>query len=358
MFYSELNSIKKLQHEKPDFVLLEVIVKSTGLWIADPEVLYARAFMEYVNLKKSHLFRVRMCTEKEQLEKIFSEEEIEILLISAEWYEFCKDLIRSECVIFLSEGSLPAGLRIYPAVYKYQSVENILREIMYYYSEQESEARYFTGIHKDNRVIGVYSPVGGIGKTTFALALGQVLAENQNVLYLNLEECSGFKEFLGGSHWNLTDLVYFLRQKNKSPFLYRLNSMVQKLDRMDYIPPCEFYTDFRQITVEEWQELLHLIRMQSSYDFVILDMGNILGHETDLLRQCDGIYVPVRKDIISQAKISQWMNGIQILDNMDVLEKIQKLELPEDDTEYGSREDFSMLTQRKLGSFIRNLLRD
>lgn len=204
--------LKKLQHEKPDFVLLEVILKSTGLWIADSEARYAGAFMEYVNLKKSHLFRVRMCTEKEHLKEIFSEEEIEILLITAEWYESCRDLIQNECVIFLSEGNLPAGLRIYPAVYKYQSVENILREIMYYYSEQENDEEYFTGIHKDNRVIGVYSPVGGIGKTTFALTLGQVLAENQNVLYLNLEECSGFKEFLGGSHWNLSDLIYFLRQ--------------------------------------------------------------------------------------------------------------------------------------------------
>lgn len=357
MFYSEPDSIKKLQHEKPDFVLLEVIVKSTGLWIADPEALYAGAFMEYVNLKKSHLFRVRMCTEKEKLEEILSEEEIEILLISAEWYGSCRDLIQKACVILLSEGSVPADLRILPAVYKYQSVENILREIMYYYSEQESEAEYFTGMHRDNRVIGVYSPVGGIGKTTFALTLGQVLAENQNVLYLNLEECSGFKELLGGSHWNLSDLIYFLRQ-NKTPFLYRLNSMVQKLDRMDYIPPCEYYTDFRQITMEEWQKLLHLIRMQSSYDFIILDMGNILGHETDLLRQCDGIYVPIRQDIISQSKINQWMNGIQILDNMDILEKIQKLELPSGDTGPGGREDFSMLTQQKLGNFVRNLLRE
>lgn len=332
-------------------------MKSTGLWIADSEARYAGAFMEYVNLKKSHLFRVRMCTEKEHLKEIFSEEEIEILLITAEWYESCRDLIQNECVIFLSEGNLPAGLRIYPAVYKYQSVENILREIMYYYSEQENDEEYFTGIHKDNRVIGVYSPVGGIGKTTFALTLGQVLAENQNVLYLNLEECSGFKEFLGGSHWNLSDLIYFLRQ-NKTPFLYRLNSMVQKMNRMDYIPPCEFYTDFRQITVEEWQQLLHLIRTQSSYDFVILDMGNILGNEMDLLQQCDGIYVPIRQDIISQSKISQWMSGVQILGNMDILEKIQKLELPAWDTEYEGREDFSMLPQQRLGNFVRNLLQE
>lgn len=333
-------------------------MKSTGLWIADSEALYVRAFMEYVNLKKSHLFQVRMCTEKEHLERMLAEEEIEILLISAGWHEAYRHLIQDKCVIFLSEGSLPESLRTYPAVYKYQSVENILREVMYYYSEQENGTEYFTGIRRDNRVIGVYSPVGGIGKTTFALTLGQILAENQNVLYLNLEECSGFKGFLGKSHWNLSDLIYYLRQKNKAPFFYRLNSMVQKLDRMDYIPPCESYTDFQQITMEEWQQLLYLIRTQGSYDSVILDMGNVSGHETELLRECDGIYVPVRPDIISQSKISQWENHIQVLDGMDILEKLQKLELPANDTGYGGGEDFSMLPQQKLGTYVRALLQE
>lgn len=334
-------------------------MKSTKLWIADSNASYADAFMEYVNLKKSHLFQVRMCTEIDKLAEVFAKEEIEVLLISAEWYEACKEFIHQKCVIFLSEGSLPKELGMYPAVYKYQSAENILREIMYYYSEQETEEEYYTEVHKDNRVIGVYSPAGGIRKSKFALTLGLILAEDRNVLYLNLEECSGFTEILGGSHWNLSDLVYYLRQtKNKTPFLYRLNSMVQKLDQMDYVPPCESYMDFRQITVEEWQRLLYLIRVQSSYDTVILDFGNVTGHEIDLLRQCNGIYVPTYPDIISQGRISQWQKYIQILDGMDVLEKLQTLELPGSDTGPISEEDLFMLPQQELGTYVRGLLQE
>ncbi len=44
-------------------------------------------------------------------------------------------------------------------MYKYQSVENILRELMYYYSEQDTEGMYMTESRKDNRVIGIFSPV-------------------------------------------------------------------------------------------------------------------------------------------------------------------------------------------------------
>ena len=77
-------------------MLQEVIVKSAGLWIADSQEAYARAFMEYANLKENHLFQVRMCTREEQLLRALAEEEIEILLITAEWYPLCKERITRE----------------------------------------------------------------------------------------------------------------------------------------------------------------------------------------------------------------------------------------------------------------------
>lgn len=332
-------------------------MKSTKIWIVDSEVSYAEAFREYVNLKKSHLFQVRTCTEKETLKKAFAQKEIEILLITAKWYQFCKDLIRNECVIFLSEGSLPAELSTYSAVYKYQSVENILREILYFYSEQDMEEEYLMSAQREHKVIGVFSPADTVEKNQFALALGQILAEDRCVLYLNLEECSGLSEIFTGNHWNLSDLIYFLRE-SKKPFLYRLNSMVQKMDRMDYIPPCESYLDFKQISVEEWRRLLYLIRTQSVYDCMVLDFGRTTGHELELLRQCDGIYVPVRQDLISSAKLAQWTHFIQILDGMDVLEKLQKLELPISGEVLDSEEKIFMLPQQEMGQFVRGLLQE
>ena len=204
-------------------------------------------------------------------------------------------------------------------------------------------------------MIGVYSPADANAKTQFALTLGQIVGETQHVLYLNMEECSGLTGLLGEHHWNMADLIYFLRQ-NKSQFLYRLNSMVQKFGAMDYIPPCDSYTDFCQITVKEWKKLLHLIRSQSTYDVIILDMGTSTGHELELLRQCDGIYMPVRKDPISRGKIEQWDRYIQILDGLDILELLQKLELPPDGTGSDSESDLSMLPEQRLGSYIRELL--
>ena len=330
-------------------------MKNTKLWIADPDLAYVQAFVEYVNLKKGYLFQVCACTDQTRMEQTPDGDETEILLITAKWYEAWKDVLQGKCVILLSEGNLPGKFTSYPTVYKYQSVETILREIMYYYSEQDNRELYPAGVRKDNRVIGVYSPADANAKTQFALTLGQIVGETQHVLYLNMEECSGLTGLLGEHHWNMADLIYFLRQ-NKSQFLYRLNSMVQKFGAMDYIPPCDYYTDFCQITVKEWKKLLHLIRSQSTYDVIILDMGTSTGHELELLRQCDGIYMPVKKDPISRGKIEQWDRYIQILDGLDILELLQKLELPPDGTGSDSESDLSMLPEQRLGSYIRELL--
>ena len=110
-------------------------------------------------------------------------DETEILLITAKWYEAWKDVLQGKCVILLSEGNLPGKFTSYPTVYKYQSVETILREIMYYYSEQDNRELYPAGVRKDNRVIGVYSPADANAKTQFALTLGQIVGKH-NMYYI------------------------------------------------------------------------------------------------------------------------------------------------------------------------------
>lgn len=78
---------------------------------------------------------------------------------------------------------------------------------------------------------------GAVLKTSFALTLGQILAKEKAVLYLNLEEYAGFEELMGkGFSQNLSDLLYFVRQENGN-LIYKMNGMIQTVNNLDYIPP-------------------------------------------------------------------------------------------------------------------------
>ena len=71
-------------------------------------------------------------------------------------------------------------------------------------------------------------------KTRLHFYIRQILAKERAVLYLNLEEYSGFEEMLGkGFAQNLSDLLYFVRQENGN-LIYKMNSMVQTINNRTY----------------------------------------------------------------------------------------------------------------------------
>ena len=61
---------------------------------------------------------------------------------------------------------------------------------MSWYQPQEIPT-LMTVTGRRSRMIGVYSPIGRCGKSSFAFTLGQVLAREEKVLYITLEEFSG-----------------------------------------------------------------------------------------------------------------------------------------------------------------------
>lgn len=81
-------------------------------------------------------------------------------------------------------------------------------------------------IKKDNRNYWNIFTSGTLSENLFALTLGQILAKERAVLYLNMEEYSGFEELMGkGFAHNLSDLLYYVRQDNQN-LLYKMNSMI------------------------------------------------------------------------------------------------------------------------------------
>ena len=107
-------------------------------------------------------------------------------------------------------------------------------------SEKAVAPAVFPVLKKTTEIYAVYSPLGRCLKTSFALTLGQILAKERAVLYLNLEEYSGFEEMLGkGFAQNLSDLLYFVRQENGN-LIYKMNSMVQTIKQSGFHSACTY----------------------------------------------------------------------------------------------------------------------
>ena len=121
---------------------------------------------------------------------------------------------------------------------------------------EESVAGGGDGAEKRNPPAGGLFSGGRCQKTSFALALGQILARQKAVLYLNLEEYAGFEQLFSCTYEkNLSDLLYYIRQ-DSSNLIFRINSMVQSFQNMDDLPPALSPADLMAASWEEWSNFL------------------------------------------------------------------------------------------------------
>lgn len=331
-------------------------MKKSIFAVCDLEASYACNLMDYLNERRTTPFEVQAFTNISSLESFARENEIEILLISTR--AMCNEIreLPIKRTIILSEGEPLQDLEEYPFVYKYQSSDQILSEVMEYYVEDHPKPHILAMGAKRTKVYGIYSPIGRTRKTAFALALGEILAETKQVLYLNFEEFSGFEELFGVSYkTDLSDLIYFARQKEGS-LVYKLNSVIQTFHELQYIPPAMSPSDIRDVSGEEWIGFIREIMSYREYDVIILDLSNQVDEIFQILKECDRIYMPVQDDMISQAKLLQYEKLLHMLELEELESKTKRLRLPVQPLQKENGNLTQQLVWGEMGSFVRRLL--
>lgn len=298
------------------------------LAICDLETEYADRFADYLQDKKGLPFEVRVFSDASQLVEFCGSHEVGTILISEAAY--CEQVMRLKeiHIIILNES----GNIVYPEylnVDKYQPAENIIREVMCYYTEKEEMQLPDVMTRTHTRLIGVYSPVKRSLQTTFALTLGQLMAKKSSVLYLNFESYSGFERILDRSFgMELSDLIYFCKH-TKSKLLYRVESMIEKVGELNFVPPFFSVVDLNMISGEEWKELLVQLCEKCNYDYIILDLSDNMRGLFEILRMCETVYTTLCEDRMAEAKAEQYERLLKVSEYTDVLQKTKKCRLPQ-----------------------------
>lgn len=333
-------------------------MKKSILAICDVEKLYAYNFMEYINQKRSVPFEIQAFTNVDSLLEFGVRESIDVLLISDKaMCDQVKELTEAGKIIILSEGVHDPQLDQYPSVYKYQSSERVIQEVMECYGEEVLAADGPSASGRQLEFLGVYSPLGRVLKTSFALTLGQILARDQAVLYINMEEFAGFEAlFHRRFEHTLSNLLYYIRQENRHA-VYQLSSMAESVNNLDFLPPVATPLDIWETAFDDWDQLFQELAAHSVYEVVILDMGQGVDKWYRLLERCKKVYMPVLDDAISQGKIEQFERLLSMWNQQELLDKIQKIK-PPFHSSYGDGADYvEQLVWSQLGDYVRSVLR-
>ena len=322
--------------------------------VYDVDAYYTERFADVVNQKEKTPFMVIPFTSLETLKEYAKGHSIEILLVNAAVPTKHIEGIAAQTVVTLAEGEVVSATGSYPSVYKYQSTDSVIREVMSYYCEKPQDN--YVAVGKQAKVIGIYSPVSRCLKTSLALTIGQQLARDTKVLYISFEAFAGFTRLIDGDNkGDLSEVLYFFRQESFG--IMRMRSMVYNWKDMDYIPPVKYPEDLEQLTGEEAAHLTEKIASECGYEYIVMDLGQTICNIIPLLKLCDIIYMPVKEDGVSSAKLEEFEEYLELSHQEKLKEQIQKVKLPYHNS-FGRRDTYmEQLLWGELGDYVRKLLK-
>ena len=323
------------------------------LAVCDSETEYAYGLVDYLNLRKGFPFEVQVFTSAESLYSFALRHPLSVALVAQKDYEKEMEELPIEQIFLLGEQR--EGTKdMERFIWKYQSCEKIVRELLEWIAREGVVGRPIAG-GKEMKLVGIYSPVGKCLKTSYAFVLGQLLSKKHKVLYLNLECYSGLGQLLKKDFaTDMSELLYYLHN-TPDKLAYRLGSMVERVGGLDILPPFGSYLDFVSVSSEEWIHLLKEIERGSEYEYVLLDLSDGVQGLFDVLRLCNIIYTLGREDGFALAKIEQYKQVLEECDYEDIWKKTQQYTIPEIKN---LPSDILQLTYTELAEFARERMED
>lgn len=268
---------------------------------------YSHRFLGYVSHHKNML-DFMVFTSVNSLETFVEHSRIDILLVDNSMLSLVPDVKNIQKVTVLSDGGY-SGQTDKSVIFKYQSAEHILKEIFAQIADDDSIAGVSSVYpSKQSELIVVFSAFGGAGVSTYARNLCSSMADNNSVLYINMEVFDSFAEFEKSTEnqreyiRGMSDAVFYIKQK-KNKLAFKLGSIInQHVDGYSYILPVEDYRDLYSITADDMERLTDVLARETVYEKIVFDIGYISEASLRLFQICDVLLLPEPSDIIQENK--------------------------------------------------------
>ena len=242
-----------------------------------------------------------------------SPKKIDILVISEDLFneEIQRQNINHMFVLTEQSQKDSTGDLSINKIYKYTSVKEIYNEIIY-----NSNSNLFVEKKesKGSKVILVYSPIGGCGKTTVAIGISACLAQSfKKVLYINAEPLQTFQYFLTNKGFLSSDLYKQLRTSNTS--MYDSIKVNVRNEIFSYIPPFSSSLSSLNVDFAIYKNLIMQIKQSQDYDFIIVDVSSeFTDDKAELISLAEKVIVLTQQDNYSVMKTEALLNNINCSD--------------------------------------------
>ena len=268
------------------------------LLLASLEADYAGHLSDVLSQKYAGTFEVCVCTAKD---RILTNNKFDIALIEPNFWSpenFGPDTL----VLLLVEDGEVASLPEIKKICKYQRISAIVEDILGEYSAKGKMPER-TG-SQTAHIVAVWSPAGGAGKTTVALAYGaNRAAADKRVMYLNLENFASTPAYFQGGGTSISKA--FEKLETGSRIFMSAMRQTDARSQISYFCAPENYDDMNILSVADFETLI--LACAADADELVVDLSSQCDSRTaKVFELADKVLLVCEPSGAAQAKLRQF----------------------------------------------------
>lgn len=298
--------------------------------ILDGDECYAVRLSACFNGRRVLPFPFRAFSDAEAYLRCAKENEVELLLVAEDMYPAVGSGTARLVVRLCGQSVLPENESGAVDIPKYQASDNIIRDVVSLYGDMRPD---ILPVDKaaGAKLVCVYSPNGGVGKTTLCMALAHEKGQNRKVLYINLEEFSADSDALPERNGSLSDALFYYHTGNGCG-VGKLMSVINRGNGFDYIPPAVCAEDLAHFSTEIIMGMLDRLSAAGGYELIIIDVGGVIKEVWRLLEQADIILTPRPDSPHRERRQMEFEKYLHQTGRSEVADRIVQVDIPRDDS--------------------------
>lgn len=323
------------------------------LAVRSDEAEYAEELSKSFNRKTDGIFHSLAFSDEQAFWEYSKNNHIDMLLCDEAFMKDGRIPYNADNVCILTELGVAFENDKYPGIFKYQSAEAIMSEILRHYSRRQelTKARpEATGCS----IFSVVSPAGGCHSSSFALALAMYHSLGEKTLFISFDPFFSLpEEHKDGSDLNVSDIIYYLEQ-GQINVLSHIKKLTRKIGKLECVSGASCWFDICEMKPAHMDKLLTELMRVEAYETVIFDVGIIGAAAMDIFLASDTVFVPVGRTAADLQKLNEMKRQIRFCGQSQIIDKMKEISVPRDEIlETGYKYD--TLLKGRVGHFIEEM---
>lgn len=243
------------------------------LAILERDVAYLNRIISVFSTKYAENFEIYSFTNQDTAIANLGEAKIDVLLAD-DSFEIDPKLLPRRCALaYFVESADIETIRDQTAIFKYQKIDLIYKQILSIYAEKASTVSGLRMNDDSCKIIAFFSAAGGVGSSSLAAACAMSYAAlGHRAVYLDLEKFGASGTFFSGEgQFDMSDVVFAIKS-NRSNLALKLESFIRRDPcGVFFFEPPRLALDTIELSTEEIIRLVTELQVTGSYEYIILD---------------------------------------------------------------------------------------